>query len=172
VHQAGQLRFVVTSTFGDLSAATGPTKVTGSPPEVPPPEESVRAEPGPGRPAILGRFDMRLTPASAGWAVGSPSGVAEMSGWIRFADGREPDTWSLPLFADSFPPTTANVAEVLWVPTLELTVHVRGRPSPGWLRCVFRTRFLMDGYLEEDGEIWDSGDRLVALSRQLARIHR
>jgi hypothetical protein len=172
VHQAGEVRYVVTATLGDLRAAEGATLVTGSPPDLPPPDACVRVEGGPGRPPILDRFDLRLTPESAGWARGAPSGVALAEGWIRFADGREPDTWSMPLFADSFPPAIANVAEAVWVPTLEFTVHVRGRPAPGWLRCSFRTRFLVDGYLEEDGELWDSGDRLVGLSRQLARIHR
>lgn len=59
-----------------------------------------------------------------------------------------------------------------WVPTLELTVHVRARPAAGPLRVRFSTRALMDGYLEEDGELWDADVRLVAMSRQLARVHR
>jgi hypothetical protein len=69
------------------------------------------------------------------------------------------------------PPAVFDAVEGGWVPTLELTVHVRARPAPGWLRCWFRTRFLIDGYLEEDGEIWDEQDNLVALSRQLARLN-
>ena len=59
-----------------------------------------------------------------------------------------------------------------WVPTVELTVHVRARPAPGPLRCRFTTRFVTGGALEEDGEVWDSADVLVAQSRQLALTPR
>jgi hypothetical protein len=93
-----------------------------------------------------------------------------MCGWIRFVDGREADCRSTAIFADSFPPTVFNVGPAAWVPTLELTVHIRGRPAPGWLQCRFQTRYLINGYLEEDGEVWDSRGQLVAQSRQLAQI--
>jgi acyl-CoA thioesterase len=168
--QGGETRVHVVATYGDLERIQGPTVIRDPPPEFPPPEACVPAR-GPFAPEFINQFDLRLTPDTATWATTKPSGVAEMAGWTRFADRRDPDTGSLPLFADSFPPTIFNVTPALWVPTLELTVHVRARPSPGWLQCRFQTRYLIEGYLEEDGEIWDSGGRLVALSRQLARVH-
>jgi len=58
------------------------------------------------------------------------------------------------------------------VPTVELTVHVRGIPAPGPLQCRFSTRFVQGDSFEEDGEVWDSAGRLVALSRQLALLAR
>ena len=74
---------------------------------------------------------------------------------------------------DAFPPTVFNAnLPVAWTPTIELTAHVRARPEPGWLRCVFTTRFITGGFLEEDGEIWDASGRLVAQSRQLALLPR
>jgi len=167
--QGRRTRALVTGTYGDLSAIEGPTAVRGEPPDVPPPDACVKVE-GPATPEFVKRFDLRLTDESVAWARTAPSGVAEMLGWIRFVDGRPPDSASLPMFADAFPPSSFNVVPSLWVPTLELTVHVRARPSPGWLRCRFQTRYLIDGYLEEDGELWDEGGRLVALSRQMARI--
>jgi hypothetical protein len=94
--------------------------------------------------------------------------IARLEGWMRFADGRIADVAALPLLADAFPPAVLDVSAAAWVPTVELTVHVRGRPAPGWIAASFRTRFLSDGYFEEDGELWDSTGRLVALSRQLA----
>jgi acyl-CoA thioesterase len=39
-----------------------------------------------------------------------------------------------------------------------------------WLLVRFRTRLAAEGYLEEDGEIWDRDGRLLAHSRQLALI--
>jgi len=170
--QDDQVRVHVTATFGDLSAHDGPTAVSATPPALPPPEACVPVDPAiPGVPVMMGRVDLRLTAESAGFAVGHRRGEALMEGWIRFADGREADTRSLVFTVDSLPPTVFGLMETGWVPTIELTAHGRGRPAPGWLACSFRTRFLMEGYLEEDGEVWDSTGRLVALSRQLARIH-
>lgn len=171
LEQEGRTKVHVTATFGDLDAMEGPTIVQGEEPDIEPLDACVPAGRRKFNP-FTDRFDMRLTPSSAAWADGHPTGVAEVAGWIRFADGREPDAMSLPQFADAFPPTSFNLFDdVRWVPTIELTVHVRARPAPGWLRCRFRTRFVTRGYLEEDGEIWDAAGRLVALSRQMARVN-
>ena len=40
------------------------------------------------------------------------------------------------------------------------------------IRCSFRSRFVHDGLLDEDSEIWDSEGTLVAQSRQLALMPR
>jgi acyl-CoA thioesterase len=167
----GRIRILLTATLGELGAKQGPTHVTGEPPDLPPPEDCVVHPTDGDLPSLIDRFDLRFDPPSVGWAVGRPSGEARMDAWVRFADGREPDTLSLPLFADSLPPAVLNVVpQAEWVPTLELTVHVRSRPAPGWLRVSATTRFLVGGYLEEDVEIWDSTGELVALSRQLALV--
>ncbi len=170
LEQGGERRVHVTATFGDLGALDGPTIVQAERPEIPGPEGCIPAA-GPMVPEFIKQFDMRLTPESAGFAVGLRSGRGLMEGWVRFEDGREPDSLSLPLFADSFPPTMFHLLEqVQWVPTIELTVHGRQRPAAGWLQCRFQTRYVIGGYLEEDGEIWDRDGVLVALSRQLAMV--
>jgi hypothetical protein len=61
-----------------------------------------------------------------------------------------------------------NPDHIGWAPTLELTAHVRARPAPGWLKVRHATRSMGGGMFEEDCEVWDSGGRLVAHSRQLA----
>ena len=94
----------------------------------------------------------------------------EVAGWIRFGDDAPPSVVGLLAMADAFPTTVVASADVGWIPTVELTVHVRGRPVPGWILGVFRTRFLIDGLLEQDGELWDASGRLVALSRQMALV--
>jgi acyl-CoA thioesterase len=176
--QEGRERVRILANYGDLTKAQGPTHIEGAPPFIPPPDECPPAPKGQGPmpnglvAAIRDRIEWRPAPGMAGWLGGGErSGRAEIGGWVRLADGRPADTHSLPLLADVLPPAVFDVTPSGWVPTLELTVHVRARPVPGWLACWFRTRFLVDGYLEEDGEVWDESGRLVALSRQLARLN-
>lgn len=58
------------------------------------------------------------------------------------------------------------------MPTLESTAHVRERPAPGWLACEFTTKIVSNGFLEEDGLIWDPTGSPEAQSRQLALVPR
>jgi hypothetical protein len=122
---------------------------------------------------LTSRVEVRLHPDDAGFASGSPSGVPRTRGWFAFADGRAPDTLALLLACDAFPPTVFNLELTPgWVPTVELTVHVRRAPRPGPLRCTFETRIVQDGMFEEDGVVWDAAGAVVAESRQLALLPR
>jgi acyl-CoA thioesterase len=174
--QDGRERARILANYGDHSASVGPTVVQAEPPPMPPPDECEEPRQRGPMPnglvaAIRDRIEWRVAPGTAGWMRGARTDRAEIGGWLRFADGRPIDAQVLPLIADAMPPAVFDVSAGGWVPTLELTVHVRARPAPGWMRCWFRTRFLVDGYLEEDGEVWDESGRLVALSRQLARLN-
>lgn len=170
----------VLGTFGDLAAGDGdgaPTRVDAAPPDLPPVEECLAMTRGPeadgGPPSFMTKIDLRLNPADAGFVQGSPSGALRVSGWFRLRDEPAVDTLGLLVAVDAFPPTIFNAAlPVGWTPTVELTAHVRARPAPGWLRCVFTTRFVTGGFIEEDGEVWDETGTLVAQSRQLALVPR
>jgi acyl-CoA thioesterase len=177
VRAGGGDLLAVVGTFGDQQPG-GPTVVDAAPPDLPPREQCVRSSPPVETSGFGDRTDAWVRPEDAGFRVGRPSGSAEIAGWFAFA-GSDPvaepiDVIALMLVADAFAPVCFNRAEfpVGWAPTLELTVHVRGVPAPGWLRCRFSSRFLQAGMFEEDGEVWDSTGRLVALSRQLALIPR
>ena len=164
------------ATYGDVSALPDDVRTTAVPPQMPPPEECVWSADAPptflAQAGLLERLDLRLDPACVGWAVGEPSGNGLMQGWLRMADGREPDTLLLLLAVDALPPVTFELGLFGWTPTLELTAHVRAVPAPGWLRIKATTRNLAGGMLEEDAEVWDSAGRLVAQSRQLALAPR
>ncbi|MDF2093328.1 thioesterase family protein [Knoellia sp. 3-2P3] len=166
-------RVRVLATYGDLASVDGDVSTTATPPELPEPDACVSAEQAPPQflkhASLLQRLDLRLDPATTGWAVGKPSGNGVIRGWFRMADGREPDPLLLLLAVDALPPVAFELGLPGWTPTLELTAHVRCRPAPGWLRVNLTSRTLSGGYLEEDAEVWDSEGRLVALSRQLAR---
>ncbi|GHH51635.1 hypothetical protein HNQ79_004743 [Streptomyces candidus] len=170
-------RIRVLASYGDLGALTGEVCTTAEPPVMPPLAHCLGASDGPapkipGSNAITDRLHLKLDPATVGWALGAPSGKGEMRAWFGLADGRDADPLSLLLVVDALPPTSFELGLKGWTPTVELTVHVRSRPAPGPLRVSIVTRNLAGGFLEEDAEVWDSADRLVAQSRQLARAPR
>lgn len=168
-------RLRVIAGYGDLAALPAEVRTAAEPPRMPAyegcvgPQDAPAGSPVTGSTEILGRLDLRLDPATAGWAVGAPSGAGDMRGWLGLADGRAHDAMSLLLAVDALPPTAFDLGLGGWVPTLELTVHLRAQPAPGPVRVSVTTRNLAGGLLEEDAQVWDAQDRLVAQSRQLAR---
>lgn len=162
------------ATFGD-QAPGGPSRQMDEPVDLP---AWVASAPAPAasegpKPELMNRIDVRMHPDDAGFRIGEPSGRPEIRGWFALADDEPIDAIALMLAADAFPPPVFNSGlPVAWAPTVELTVHVRGVPAPGPLRCAFRSRFIHDGLLDEEGEIWDSTGTLVCQSRQLALTPR
>jgi acyl-CoA thioesterase len=160
--------------FGEYPEQDDVLRRDDQPPSLPPPDDlpRVRHQPGaPFPPPFMERIDVRLSPDDSGFFDGRPSGEPRMRGYWRLLDHEPCDAIALLLAADSLPPTTFNSGlAIAWTPTLELTVHVRSVPVPGWLRLDFRTRAISHGRLEVDGLIWDASDRLVAMSRQLMLV--
>ncbi|MBT2390014.1 thioesterase family protein [Streptomyces sp. ISL-1] len=170
-------RIRVLATYGDLDTLPDDVRTTAKPPVMPAIQDCLGPSDGPapkipGSSAITDRLNIKLDPATVGWVVGAPSGKGEMRGWFSLADGRDADPFSLLLTVDALPPTSFELGLKGWTPTVELTTHVRCRPAPGPLRVSIATRNLAGGFLEEDAEVWDSADRLVAQSRQLAKAPR
>lgn len=166
-------RIRVLGTYGDLDSLSDDIRTSVKPPTMAPIEQCFGPGDGPapipGSSAITERLDIKLDPSTVGWAIGAPSGKGEMRGWFGLADGRDADPYSLLLTVDALPPTSFELGLKGWTPTIELTTHIRCRPAPGPLRVSITTRNLAGGFLEEDADVWDSADRLVAQSRQLAR---
>ncbi|MEU2288269.1 thioesterase family protein [Streptomyces sp. NPDC013178] len=167
-------RIRVLASYGDLDALPDDVRTAAKPPAIPPISQCFGPEDGPTPDAdqqpIAERLMLKLDPSTIGWALGQPSGKGEMRAWFGLADGRDADPLALLLAVDALPPTAFDLGIAGWVPTVELTVHVRSRPAPGPVRVSITTRNLAGGFLEEDAEVWDSEDRLVAQSRQLARV--
>ncbi len=169
--QEGRTKVEALVSCGSLpDPATTPRLLDAAPPPLPPVEQCLESRgPVPGeRNGITDNLEIRLDPATAGFATGSPSGSAEVRGWVRLRSGRQPDPLMLLTVADALPPVTFDMGLVGWVPTVELTVLVRGVPAPGWLAVVQRARLVHAGWLDEECEVWDSEGRLVAQARQLA----
>jgi acyl-CoA thioesterase len=159
----------------DRSAYEGDL-IIGEPPDLPSPDEcvvAVPAESAPLPPPFTGKVELRVHPDDARPLQGEKSGHSVMRGWFRLRDGEELDAHAVVLATDSFPPSIFNSnLPVGWTPTIDLNVQVRNPAPSGWLACRFTTRFVTNGLLEEDGELWDEEGGLVAISRQLALVPR
>jgi hypothetical protein len=138
------------------------------PPTVPPIEECARTEVEPFgdgfRLPMLARVAQCISPASF------LDGRADLRGWLALDDEAGFDALGLLYAADSFPPPTLALGSVGWVPTLELTVYLRGLPAPGPLRVRQRARVLAGGLVDIVCEAWDSRDQVVLQATQLAAV--
>jgi hypothetical protein len=115
---------------------------------------------------------MRLDPATTGWRHGKPAGIPEMRGYFRLREDRDPDAYLLALAVDGMPPVVFGLGASGWAPTVELTWHMRAVPVPGVLQVAARCRHVSGGWFDEEAEVWDAAGRLVAQSRQIARVGR
>lgn len=167
-HGVEALRSV--ATFTDLHNAQGQNLVVGCPPDLPRPEEAIDLHQGSPRPtaSIADRVEYRIgdgiEPATCTAIDGQRTKL-----WMRLKEGGNQDLLSLPLLVDAAPPAVMELGAT-GSTTVQLTAHIRGRPASDWLACQATTRYIIDGYHDEDFEIWDEHDRLVVQSRQLARL--
>jgi hypothetical protein len=127
--------------------------------------------PGGMRVGLMEVIDLRIDPVTNPFAGAPHEGDrAELRGWTRFADGREPDPLSLLFFIDAVPPATMMIGSSGWVPTLQMSAYVRGVPAHGWLGIRFTANLVTGGMVDESCVLWDSDSRVVAQSNQLARL--
>lgn len=158
-------------TTGTLDSAAEASWSAGMP-RLPPVAECRHTELTERERGFVDRVDMRFDPATLGWLDGRPLGRPAMRAWLRLREGGEPDPFVLALAVDALPPVALNVASRGWSPTVELTWHMRAVPAPGWLAVHGSGRLISDGWFDEEVEVWDSAGRLVAQSRQIARLGR
>ena len=168
--QGDKSRIESIAAFTDLAATDAVVDINTPIADIPAPDDCVSRrdlEQGVDLP-IMNRLDVRIHPDHA---VAGSGREAEITGWIRFADGRPVDAMALALFADAFPPPLfSKVGYIGWVPTIELTVHVRRKPVHGWIRGHFRTSDAAGNRTIEDGWLWDESGALVAVARQVGLV--
>ncbi|ABW66106.1 thioesterase family protein [Desulfosudis oleivorans] len=173
LEQEGDTKVFALCTLTDNAVEDPETRYEADPPVLASRQDCLEFPAVPGY-TIFEQMDVRLDPACTGWLTsGALTDRSEQKGWIRFKDDRPFDMLSLLLAADAFPPPVlASHGMTAWVPTLEMSVNIRQKPSSPWLRCVFRSRFIHNGIVEEDGQVWDENDRLVAVSRQVSQFRK
>ena len=164
-----------TSVLGDIPVQAS-TRYDATPPfGAPQPEDCLPLPPRiPGGPkvGVMEVTELRLDPATMPFSESpvSPEAKAELRGWSRFADGRDPDPLSLLFFNDAIPPATFRIGSTGWVPTLQMSAYVRARPAPGWLGIRMTANLVADGMVDETCVLWDTTGQVVAQASQLARL--
>ena len=97
----------------------------------------------------------------------------EVGGWIGLTEAPPLDALAIAVLADAwFPAPWPRLKEFAPAPTVDLTIHFRSPlPAKGPLLLGrFHTRYVRDGFFEEDGELWSPDGTLVAQSRQLGLL--
>lgn len=121
-------------------------------------------------PGVAERLGLRLEAASTLFARGETGAEARLRGVLGPTPGERTDQLLALVACDLTPPAVWNALGAAgWVPTVELTAHVRARPAPGPLTVDVVTTHVSDGFLNEDALVFDVTGALVVQSRQLAR---
>ncbi|MEZ5138373.1 MAG: thioesterase family protein [Acidimicrobiales bacterium] len=113
------------------------------------------------------------------WWDRSPRGAAEVANWMRFDD--QPlsedgmlDPFALLVMADMMPGAVFErigpTGERWFSPSADLTVHLFGHATPGWILAHAKAHHAGDGYASAEMALWDprgdDGPRLVAWACQ------
>ena len=180
------LRFELVQGDKTLLLATGVWGVKGASPsspqlrmpDVPPPDKCIPIDRIIEHPIRLReQWETRsaMTPELTQDTIGQQRQEADLSWWIRPA---EPTATGAPLIvaiSDALPPPVFSITpQIRFVPTIDLTVHIRAElstidwPAAEWVLVRFVTRHVSNGYLEEDGQIWLQDGTLLGMSRQLS----
>lgn len=168
--QNGTLRMLVTAAFTTQESLKGESWTSVTAPDYPAWDDCPAPAASKER-EFTQRVEIRMVEGDATLRRETLDDTGVFGGWLQHRDGAAPDVFSLLMFADAFPPPLFTVFGMQnWVPTVELTVQVRGIPAEGPLKGRFLTRHLSNGVLEEDGEIWDQNDQLVCVCRQTGKI--
>ena len=167
--QEGQLKLRATAAYTDLDRLSGPDWTNVSPPEVPAFDDV--AAPAMSHLEIHQSIDLRMVHGSEVFTDGKTNDSGEFIAWLAHRDGAAPEPIDLLMFADIMPPPIFTIYGAYgWVPTVELTVQVRRKPSAGPLLARHTTRQVTRGVAETDTEIWDSEGDLAAMARQTYKV--
>ena len=168
--QDGKVRVRAVGVFGDYPGDVVVSPVR--PAAIPAPQDCVLRDPALQgfHMSLMDSLEVRVDPAIQ-QLVGNPEAEARIEGWARFRSPRPNDALSLGLFADAFPPAVLIPRpESGWVPTIELTSHIRRRAAPGWIRAQITTENIQGDTMIENARLWDETGALVAESRQLSML--
>ena len=101
----------------------------------------------------------------------SGSAEALTGGWLRLVDGTPIDLPAAAMLTDAWwPAVWSRLRQVPRTPTLDLTIHFR-RPLSGTdapILAQFCSHLGLDGFVDEECELWSADGRLLVQSRQLA----
>jgi acyl-CoA thioesterase len=174
ISQEGRVVVDALLSCGRLASETPVHHQDSDPPALPPVEECEPRVPAGGAPgkgiSIMDRVELRIDPATSGFAKGEVADEAEIRGWFRLADGEPFDAFSLLFASDALPPATFQIGSSGWVPTIQLSTYVRALPAAGWLTARVRARTVAGGLVDEMCELWDVDGRVVAQAVQLAMV--
>ena len=156
----------------DFEHLKGDSFETRRPPELPAWDDCI-AIPRENSPGMETRVSQRFNPEQDWWNPDRVRGATGYECWLAHADGAELAALDMLMFVDCVPPAVFSMLGMVgWVPTVELTVQVRRRPQGKLLRAQVSSRSLSAGLVEEEVELWDESDQLVALSRQMLKVRK